>query len=75
VDRLGLAGVWLLWVGWTYGVNRPEIEVNGQKLSAGSVDEHIRDTDMQALSVKVAIQTSRQGWWMFLISPMPSSAT
>src|SRR6267142_7243081 len=58
---LGLAGVWLLFVGWTYGVNRPEVEINGQKLSAGSVDEHIRDTDMQALSVKVADQNVPAG--------------
>ncbi len=50
---LGLAGVWLLWVGWAYGVNRPEVEVGGQKFSAGSVDEHIRDTDMVTLSGKL----------------------
>src|SRR4051812_17834256 len=50
---LGLAGVWLLWVGWTYGVNRPEVEIGGQKYSAGSVDEAIRDTDMQALATKM----------------------
>src|SRR5258706_6097050 len=50
---LGLAGVWLLWVGWTYGVNRPEVELGGTKYSAGSVDEHIRDTDMSALAAKL----------------------
>src|SRR2546429_364034 len=50
---LGLAGVWLLWVGWTYGVNRPEVEIGGQKFSPASVDEHIRDTDMNALAAKL----------------------
>src|SRR6266550_2043267 len=50
---LGLAGVWLLFVGWTYGVNRPEVEIGGQKFSPASVDEHIRDTDMNALAAKL----------------------
>jgi hypothetical protein len=58
---VGLGCLWLLWVGWTYGIHRPEVDVNGQKLSAGSVDEHIRDTDMQALTVKVADQNIPPG--------------
>jgi len=51
---LGLAGVWLLYVGWAYGVNRPEVEIGGTKYSAGNVDEHIRDTDVQTLNNKMA---------------------
>jgi len=51
---LGLAGVWLLWIGWAYGVNRPVIELNNQNFSAGAVDEYIRDTDASALATKVA---------------------
>jgi hypothetical protein len=50
---LGLAGVWLLWIGWAYGVNRPVIELNNQKFSPGAVDENIRDTDASALTTKV----------------------
>src|SRR3954464_10336604 len=49
---VGLAVVWLLWVGWAYGINRPEIEMNGVKYSPGAIDEHIRDDDMQALVAK-----------------------
>jgi hypothetical protein len=51
---VGLGVAWLLWVGWAYGVNRPEIEVAGQKFSAGSIDEYIRETEMQPLAAKVA---------------------
>src|SRR5881227_3924282 len=50
---LGLAGLWLLYVGWTCGVHRPEVDVNGSKLSAGSVDEYIRDNDANALANKM----------------------
>jgi hypothetical protein len=58
---MGLAGIWLLWVGWTYGVNRPQVEVNGQTLSAGSVDEYIRDNDMQTLANKMSVQGIPEG--------------
>src|SRR5881394_1407431 len=58
---LGLAGLWLVWVGWTYGVNRPEVEISGTKYSAGNVDEHIRDTDAAALAVKLGNQTVPPG--------------
>jgi len=50
---LGLAGIWLLWVGWSYGVNRPELDLGGTKFSPGSVDEYIRDTDAAALTSKI----------------------
>src|SRR4051812_7627540 len=51
---LGLAGAWLLFVGWTYWFNRPEIDVNGTKFSPATVDEYIRDNDANALAMKVA---------------------
>ncbi|HEV8290850.1 MAG TPA: hypothetical protein VGP94_02970 [Tepidisphaeraceae bacterium] len=50
---MGLAGVWILWVLWAYGWNRPQVEINGQSYSAGNIDEHIRDTDMQQLATKM----------------------
>src|SRR5215208_737926 len=50
---MGLAVIWLLWVGWAYGVNRPHVEVNGQTLSAGNVDEYIRDNDAATLAAKI----------------------
>src|SRR5512145_1338630 len=53
---LGLGGVWLLWVVWAYGINRPQVELNGQTFSPGAIDEHIRDTDMQVLAGKMADQ-------------------
>src|SRR6476646_715375 len=58
---LGLAGLWLLWVGWTYGVNRPEVEISGTKYSAGNVDEHIRDTDVATLATKLGNQSVPPG--------------
>src|SRR4051812_40332066 len=51
---LGLAGIWLVWVGWAYGVNRPEVEIGGTKYSPGAVDEHIRDNVANTLAIKIS---------------------
>ena len=51
---MGLAAGWLVYVGWTYGVNRPVIRVGNETLSPGSVDEHIRDTEMATLANRMS---------------------
>src|SRR5256885_10851798 len=58
---MGLAGAWLVWVGWTYGVNRPEIQIGNEKFSPGSVDEHIRDTELASLLNKMGNQNVPPG--------------
>jgi hypothetical protein len=58
---MGLAAAWLLWVGWTYGVNRPTVELDGQALSPGAVDAHIRDSEAEKLAKNMGHSTVPSG--------------
>lgn len=51
---VGLAGLWMAWVGWTYFISKPPtVEIGNQSYTASTADDFIRRTEEEKLKQKL----------------------